>query len=453
MSPKTLLLLLAGLALLAPALRAQTPAAELPRKEITEATSESLGKLRPLIEAKNYAAALALVEGLLAKAGPASFDRYVLSQIQAQILLTQNKVEAAAEPLETALRLADQNANFYEAASYLEQLYLLAQVHYQKAAEAKTPSAQKAGYQKALGHITRWFERSPRINADSRLFAASLLYQLATLDPAKADPGRLREAMAQAREGLLLAVNPPAQLTLLLVGCHLQLNEHAQAAELLETLVLRDPRGASGWSQLQALYLARAADAKDPAEARAQNLRALLALDRAQALGLLNSPKENYTRVAILFNLQQYTRAAALLEAGLADGAIEGSRRNWELLASAYQQTGENAKALEAMKRAVARFPDDAALEFGLAQLHYASGEAAPAYERARSALGKGLEKPGPARVYLAYLAFELQRYDEAATWVADARRGGEASPNLDSLDRAIADALAAREAVRKAAG
>jgi len=451
MSPKTLFLL-AGLTLLTPSLRAQAPA-DLPRKELTEATSESLGKLRPLIEAKNYDASLVLLDGLLAKAGPASFDRYVISQIKAQILLTQNKVAAAAEPLETALRLADKNANFYDAASYLEQLYLLAQVHYQTAADAKTPSAQKAGYQKALGHITRWFERSPRISVDSRLFAASLLYQIATLDPAKIDLARLREAMEQARMGRLLAVDPPAQLTLLLVGCHLQLNEHAPAAELLETLVLRDPKSATTWSQLQALYLARAADAKDPAEARAQNLRALHTLDRAQALGLLDSPKDRYTRVAILFNLRQYTRAAALLETGLADGTLENSKRNWELLASAYQQTDREEKALDALQRASDRFPADGSLEFGLAQALYGAGRTETAYERARSALAKGLENAGPAKVYLAYLAFELQRHEEAARWVADARQGGEASANLDSLDRAIADALAAREALRKSAG
>ncbi len=453
MSPKPLLLL-AGLALLSPALRAQAPAtAELPRKELTETTSEALGKLRPLIEAKNYDAALVLLDGLLAKAGPASFDRYVLSQIKAQILLTQNKVEAAAEPLETALRLADKNANFYDAATYLEQLYLLAQVYYQKAADAKTPSAQKAGYEKALGYINRWFERSPRIAVDSRLFAASLLYQLATLDPAKVDPARLREAMAQAREGLLLAVKPPAQLTLLLVGCHLQLNEHAPAAELLETLVAQEPKNAAAWSQLQALYLARAADAKDPAEARAQNLRALHTLDRARAQGLLDGPRERYTRVAILFNLRQYTRAAELLETGLADESLENSKRNWELLASAYQQTDREEKALDALRRASERFPADGALELSLAQALYGAGRIETAYERARSALSKGLEKPGPAKVYLAYLAFELQRHEEAARWVADARQGGEASANLDSLARAITDALAAREAVRKAAG
>ena len=441
-------------AVLAPALRAQPDAPAPSKKELTEATSEGFGKLRPLIDAKNYDGAVSLIEGLLSRAGAASFDRYLLSQVQAQILLTQGKLAAAVAPLETSLRLAEENPAFHEASTYLEQLYLLAQIFYQQGAEASDPALQKAGYEKALAHIKRWFERSPLITAESRLFAASLLYQLGTLDSANIDAARLREAMGQAREGMLLAVNPPAQLTLVLVGCHLQLGEHGPAAELLETLTLRDPDSVSTWSQLQSIYLARAADAGKPEESRAQNLRALSVLDRAQALGRLNTPKDHYTRVAILFNLQQYTRAAALLEKGLADGLIENTRRNWELLASAYQQTNREKEALDALQRAVTRFPEDPALEFGLAQSHYGAGRIEPAYRHANSALEKGFDKRGQAHVLLAYLAYELQRYDEASKWIAAARATGEVpAGNIDALDRAISDALALRQAANRTAG
>ena len=192
--------------------------------------------------------------------------------------------------------------------------------------------------------------------------------------------------------------------------------------------------------------LAAAADTKDPEESRRQNLRALLVLDRAQALGFLNAPKDHYTRVAILFNIQQYTRAAALLEKGLVDGSIENQKRNWELLTSAYQQTSQDEKALNAMLRASSRFPQDAALEFSLAQFLYNTGKLPDAYARAESALAKGLEKPGQAHVYLAYLAYELQRYDDAKGWVEKARASGEVpAATLDPLANAIAEAIRAR--------
>lgn len=432
---------------LVPALVAQP--ADLPKKELSDKTTSSLGQLRTLTEGKDYAGALALIDTLLAAAGPGSFDTYVLVQIEVQILLTQGRLNDAIAPLETALRLGEANANFYDAPALLEQLNLLAQLYYQRAAETKDPAAQKAGYEQALAIIDRWFALSPRPTADTRLFAASLLYQLGTLDPAKADAGRLRQAITHAREGLLLSPKLSNQLTLLLVACHIQLGENAKAAELLEVLAERDPKSATTWSQLQSLYLAGAAETKDPEEARRQNLRALLVLDRAQAAGQLNTPKDHYTRVAILFNLQQFTRAAALLEKGLADGSIENAKRNWELLVSAYQQTHQDPKALDALTRAVAKFPDDAALEFSLAQLLYGNGKVAEAYARGQAALARGLDKPGQAQVYLAYLAYELQRYDEAQKWVAAARAtGGVPATTLDPLASAITEAATARQKV-----
>lgn len=435
---------------LAPALRAQSAAAaDLPKKEITEKTSAGFPKLQPLVEAKNYDAALALVDQLLVGAEPASYDTYVLSQVKAQILLTQNKLAEAIAPLEASNRLAKGNANFFDSAAFVDQLYLLAQLHYQLAAEKKQPAEQKAGYETALAYVQDWLARSTKPTAEVRLFAASLLYNLAVLDAGKPDAARLRQALEQGREALLLTVKPSAQMQLILVACHLQLGENARAAELLEMLAARDPKSSSTWSQLQSLYLALAADTADAEQSRQWNLRALHTIERAQAHGHLVSPKDHYTKVAILFNLGQFSRAAERLETGLADGTLESSKRNWELLASAYQQTYREERALDAMNRAVQAFPEDGALEFSLAQFLYGTGKVAEAYARGQSALQKGsLEKPGQVSLYLAFLAYELQRYDEAARHVAAARQAGDVAPSsLDPLDRAISDALKARQA------
>lgn len=442
-------LLAAALLALAPAPARAQATPELPKKEITEQTSAGFAKLQPLVGAKNYDAAQTLLTQLLTTAAPQSYDTYVLSQIQAQVLLAQNKLADALPPLETAHRLALGNPAFFDPAAHLDQLYLLAQLHYQLAAEKKTPAEQKPGYEKALAYITDWLERSPKPTPDTRLFAASLLYNLATLAPGQADPERLHQAIAQAQEALLLAPKPSAQTRLLLVACLLQLGRNAPAAEHLEVLAALDPKNATTWTQLQSLYLALAADEKDPEQARRWNLRALHTLERAQARGQLQSPKDHYTQVAILFNLGQFTRAAARLETGLSDGSLEPNKRNWELLASAYQQTHREERALDALTRAVNTFPQDGALEFSLAQFLYGAGQVPQAYERGRAALEKtGLENPGQARLYLAFLAYELQRYDEAAGHIAAARATGDVAPTaLEPLERAITEALKNRQA------
>lgn len=439
-------ILFAGLLVIAvpaPALLAQTQPA---KKEVSEKTGGALGQLLPLIEAKNYDASLALIQPLIKTAAPGSYDLYVLSQIKAQILLNQGKFLDAIPPLEVVLRLADGNPVFFDPAANLEQLNLLAQLHYQRASETKRPADQKAGYETALAYITRWLERSPKPTAEALILNTSLLYQLGSLDPEKTDRARIREAITKAREAMLLALKPSNQLLLLLAACHLQLGENTLAAEQLETLAARDPGNSTAWSRLQSIYLASAADPEKTREARAMNLRALHTIERAQTNGHLDTPRDHYTRIAILFNIQQYDRAAALLEKGLADGTLENTKRNWELLASAYQQLDQPARALDALARATAKFPADGPLEFSLAQFLHQTGDQARAYDRARSAHAKGVEKTGQVEIWLAYLAYELGRHREAQTWIDAARAsGGVPATTLDPLAAAIAEALRPR--------
>jgi hypothetical protein len=449
-----LTLALGGLAcaLCPPAARAQAPAAELPKKDISEAASAGFAKLRPLLEAKSYPGALALVKQLLAAAEPASYDAYLLSQLQAQILLNQNKPAEAIAPLERSHTLAEGNPGFLDLPTHLERLHLLAQLHSQEGAAQKTPAAQRAGYEKALAYTREWLGRSPKPSADIFLSAGSLLYHLATLDAGHPDLARLREAADFAREALILSATPGAQARLLLVACLRQLGKNTSAAEHLEVLAAADPKDDSTWSQLQGLYQDAAEKAKAPSAARAANIRGLLVIERAQAAGRLLSPRDNYTKVALLFNLGQFARAAELIETGLADGGLENSKRNWELLASAYQQTGREDRSIDALRRAVAKFPQDGAIELSLAQLLHDAGKVDEAYSHGRSALAKpGLDKPGQARLYVAFLAFELQRHDEAARWIAEARAGGDVpATSLDPLERAISEANAQREALKK---
>jgi hypothetical protein len=299
--------------------------------------------------------------------------------------------------------------------------------------------------------INRWLERSPAATVETRLFAASLLYNLGTLDAQKPDLARIKEAIIQAEKGLLLAVNPSNQLYQILLACYQQLGDYTRSAEILELIASKPESVAGTWQQLQSIYLTAAAESKDPAFALRQNIRALLTIERAQARGFLNTPKDHYTQVAVLFNIQQFGRAATLLEKGLADGTLENQKRNWELLASAYQQTNQDAKAATTLERALKAFPADAALEFSLAQFYYNIGKVDEAYDRGRSARAQStIEKPGQVSVYLAYLAYELQRYEEAGRWIEEARTHSEVTASsVDPLAKAIKEALHEREALK----
>jgi tetratricopeptide (TPR) repeat protein len=413
-------------------------------RDLQPRTASALTQVRTQFERSDYAGALTTVRNLRAGVPPDSYDAYLLSQIEVQLLISLNRLTEAIQPLETALRLGESNPQFTEPQTELEHLNLLAQLHYQRAVSLPA-DAQKAGYETALNYFRRWMARTPRLTSENHLFAASLLYQLGTLNPESIDRSRIREALAASREAMLTAVNPSAQVYTLLVACQLALGEYADAAETLELMAERDPTSSTHWTQLLALYLA-GSENPDPKIARARSLRALSTIERARSHGQLTGPRENQTRIALLFNLRDYSGAASALEAALADDSIENNRRNWELLSSAYQQLHRIDKAADALARASARFPNDGAIDLLRAQLLYGNGDIAGAYASASSAIEKGVERTGQTKLYLAYLAFELQRFSEARTWAEAARATGEVpADSINPLSSAIEDAVRAR--------
>ncbi len=414
--------------------------------QISEAVSNELGKLRQLTEAKSYAPALALIDRLLSTVSSESYDHTLLSQIKAQIFLSEGNYAATIAPLEDALRLGER-FGYLPAATLNETLFLLAQLYQQQATEAKDIPHQRPLLAQAADYLKRWQARTPKPTPQSQLFAASLFYQQATLDPNHPDTAGLLEARRAAQEGLVLQIKPPTALYVLILASLQQRDEPAQAAEILELLVDKNPTNVSYWQQLTSTYLNLATSAKNEREAERYNLRALLTLERAQARDLLNSPKENYNHVALLLALRQFDSAIALLENGLADEHLENTRRNWELLANAYQQTRREPLAIAALEKAVVRLPEDGQLEFTLAQLLYAATRLADARAHLERAVKKGrLDHPGQAHLFLAYTAYELQALDDASRYASEAGAFPDVKKDdLARLTKAIAEALRTR--------
>lgn len=419
--------------------RAQTSA-----PQVSEAVAAEFGQLRTLTEAKSYAPALALVERLLGAVGPDSYDRILLGQIKAQILLTQGAYTAAIAPLEEVLRLADL-PGYLAPAARTDTLFLLAQLHQQDAAAQKTPAAQRAALDRAAALLAAWESRIQKPTTDGRLFAASLHYQRAILDPAHPDPAALDAALRSAEDGLRLRLDPPSALYVILLAARQQREEHAAAAELLELLVTRQPDNTGYWQQLVSTYLNLAATAApDERLAARYNTRALLALERAQARGLLATLRDRFNLVALHLALRQTAAAAVLLENGLADGTLENTRRNWELLANTLQQAGRPDSVIAALEKAVAALPGDGQLDYLLAQAAYTAGSPADARRHLEAAFKKKTlpEKPGQALLFLAYVAYEQKDYPAAAAAARDAAtRDDVKKEDLARLTQAIADA------------
>ncbi|MFA6959804.1 MAG: hypothetical protein WC205_03520 [Opitutaceae bacterium] len=409
---------------------------------VSEAVASELGKLRELTTAQDYAPALVIIDRLLGTVEPDSYDLTLLSQIKAQIFLTQGRYTAAITPLETALRSAA-HPGYLTDSAHTETLFLLAQLYQQQAAETKDHTLQRPLLAQSADYLARSQARTPTPGYESRLFGASLFYQQAVLDPDHLDSAALNRAQHEAAEALLSRVTPTATPYALLLATHQQRGEQTQVADLLELLVEKTPDNAGYWNQLVATYLALAANATDPRSATRANLRALFTLERAQSRNLLTTPADHFNQVALNLSLHQFDAAIALLEKGLADGSLENSRRNWDLLATTYQQLQREPDAIATLEKAAARFPSDGQLEFRLAQLLYARNRATDALRHLELAVKKGrLDTPGQTHLFLAYIAYELKAYEDAARWARAAADFADVKKDdLARLNLAIADA------------
>src|SRR6185295_13612076 len=116
----------------------------------------------------------------------------------------------------------------------------------------------------------------------------------------------------------------------------------------------------------------------------------IASIERAQALGFLRTPKDNYTLVGLYFNVGQFGKATELLYAGLKSGAIEPLQANWELLAYSFQQVDKPYQAIEVLKEAAKHFPKSGQLDYQVAQIYYSLDKPKEAYASLVSATTKG---------------------------------------------------------------
>jgi len=423
---------------------------EPPKKEISDEMSSELSKMKEKVDAKDYAAAVKILDGVLAKAGHETYDTALASQLKVQILLMDGKYEEAVPALLTAHDLGEKYG-FYEKKTLLDQLYLLCQIHYQIASEAKQPERQDEYYTKAYGYIRRWLDTNPKPTVEGQLFAASILYGHGTLIQGKPNLPLLRQARDEAMQGMYLGLKTPDQLYVLLLASLQQLADHRGEIDVLEELTRRQPSNALYWQQLAGSYLAMANEATEDREIRHYQLCTILTIQRAQANKLMNTPKDCLNLIGMYFNLDQFAKASELLADGIKAGKIDNSRANWELLSLAYQQGGHEDLAIKSLSQAADLFPTEGQLDLSIAQMHYGAGRNADALVHLERAVTKGnLKKPGAAYLFLGFTAYELQKFDDAAKWADVALQQTDVKPDdAKRLKRAALDALKERQALK----
>lgn len=426
---------LTGMTVLTASLAAQQPVRDY---SLTDATQEVLPKFKVATDAKDYTTALAILDAQIAKVPFDSYDAATLYQIKVQTLFQKGDFSKAIEPMEQALALSDaKTPTYFDDHVTRELTNLLTQLYVQEAVQSKNPAAAAKLFEKGDRNMQKWLKLVPQSSADAQLLYAQLLYTWAVQNVEKPDLKLIQRALDETERGLHLAIHPKDTFYVLKLAALQQLGRMTETAEMYELLIKQKPESPTYYPQLAGTYLSTG-----------QELRAAMTIERAQARGHMNTPQYHYNLVGIYFNLGQYEKAADLLESGLKTGNIENELKNWELYALCYQQLERPLMGIEVLKQAAKAFPKSGQIEFMIGQAYHGLDKTEDALVHLQAAVAKGgLTRSHQVYMYLAYVAFELKKFDVAldAAKHAAALPEGAKDQQIQNMIKAIEDTLKER--------
>lgn len=427
-------------------------AAEEKSHSASEKTMEAFGKLKPLQDKKDWGGMRKLLEDLLPTVGKTSYDYVLIQDMRAKLFLQDDKLALAIQPWEEALKLSDQFKYFDEKYSNDIVLYL-AQIIFSEASGSNDRALQQKNINRSLVYLKRYLATAKKPTLETQMFYAQLLYQQAAADPAHINQDILKQAREVVEKGMASTLQPKEGFFMLRLAILQQQNETQEAADQLEMMVSKFPAKKDYWPILMATYLNLASQEKDPEKQRPFYIRAINALEKAQKLGFMTTPKDNYNLVTIYITAGQFSRATELLHAGLKSGAIESSVATWRVLGSYYQQANKELDAIKSLQEAAVKFPKEGMLDLQMGEIYRQLEKTAEARDAYRRALAKGgLDKPQVAYQLLAYTSMELDDWTEAQRAIGEASKHPDFAKDqqMKSLKDHIDNTVREREEVRK---
>ena len=425
-------------------------------KKVTHSTSEPTQKaftnLKPLQDASDWDGMLKLLDGLTL--APGSYDEALVLDMKAKLYAQKNQYAKAIAPWERVVQLSDQHGYFPEK-QVLEIVFFLAQLIASEGGASKDVKIQQQYFGRALVYFKRFLDKTPKPTPEAISTYASILYAKATADPKNVDQELLKEARTVVDRGLTSTIKPKETFYLLLLSLMQQQNDLAGSAEIFELLLKQTPAKKDWWATLMAIYLQlsdKATKDKDTELSRSLLVRAIVTVERAQALGFLNTPKDNFNLVSLYLMGNQFTKGTELLYNGMKKGTIDSEPYNWRILGRYYQEANQNDQAIKVLMESTQLFPKNGEIEINLAQIYLQMENNRDAMNHAKLAAAKGnFESTKPYGVYylIAYTAFDLGELDESMQALEAAEKLPEAAKDAQfaRLKEVVKEAIAEREA------
>lgn len=352
-----------------------------------KAAFQKIDKAQKLMEEENYPQALTALESVLNGASFKPYEKAVAQQTIGFVHAAKGDFQAAAAAFQTALATGTLPPRVVS-----DLTYNLAQLHL-----AEGRAAQ------ALELLDKWFaglDKEPRAEAYAMKAQAHVML------------AQWRPGEAAINKALSKTDTPKQNWTRILLAVLLTEERYSEAKPVLEDAVVLWPEVKVFWQQLTATAY----------ETDDEKL-AFVAQQAMHVQNMLQSSRElsNMAQLYLYHNVP--IKAAKLLATGMADGRIEKTEKNYELLARAYMQAREWDKSIAPLKSAAAL--SDAGKHYQqLAQSYVQDENWAEAEAALTKALEKGgLDKPADSWLLLGIARTRLEKYDAA---IAALRKAGD---------------------------
>ncbi|HEY8682450.1 MAG TPA: tetratricopeptide repeat protein [Rhodanobacter sp.] len=244
-------------------------------------------------------------------------------------------------------------------------------------------------YQASLITLTKWRADGKKETADSYALEGNDDYRL----------HKYPEAIAAIKKAQLLTDKPEDQWSQILLSSYAESGQADKAAEIANQQFSANPNDPNAVNNAVAVLM----QAKRYPEA-------IQVMEKARASGLLKKETDYVNLASIYINAAQAdaagpqtdaTKAAQVMEDGMAKGIISLSPDNYFLLGEAQELAGNDAKALDAYAKALPTAKNGEAGERA-AQLLLADGKYSEAKNMAEQAISKGVKHMGVAYMMLA---------------------------------------------------
>jgi tetratricopeptide (TPR) repeat protein len=413
--------LLAALAMLATSAWAQEELREdrqiKKHKEVTQAMSEPvyrrLGAVHELLGANDYQKALTDLEKL-ARVPMNRHDESLVQQTFGFIYIQLDRPQDALVAFEKSLEIGMLPGSVIQGLRYsLAGLY-----------------AAEGQYQKSIDTMRLWFEYEEDPKAEAYMMIAS----------AYAELEKLENALPYVRKAISKAEKPNENWYMLELAIHIEANRYREGADVLRRMLAIWPERPRLWDMLASINLELGNDRE-----------ALDVMMVAYNSGYLNEESKILPVVQLNMLLDIPHVAFSILDSELANGTVEETKKNLDMLLSAWIDAREYDKAVVVIDK-LGEMTGDGKYFMQKASIHNEQGDWEGAASAARQAIDAGVEDPTDAYMLAGTAYTEMDRYQDALDAFRRAKESGDSKEraNADSWIAFVEEKIQLRTALRQ---